>query len=126
MRQKNDDVRYIKLRWMKKEIFAIVLAMMLLVSCSDDMPADVAKTFIGQLAIWAEVIIALLAMLTGIGMIIFGCWLTYQGYTGEFQFFLKGPSLEASIANATPGILLILLGVIVIIMRGKTDIKIRK
>lgn len=111
---------------MKKEIVAIVLVMTLLASCSDDMPADVANSFAGLLAIWGEVIIAFLAMLTGIGMIIFGCWLTYQGYTGEFQFFLKGPSLEASIANATPGILLIVLGVVLIISRAKVDIKLRK
>ena len=75
---------------MTKEVIVIVLAITLLVSCRDDMPADVANSFAGLLAIWGEVILAFFAMLTGIGMIIFGCWLTYQGYTGEFQFFLKG------------------------------------
>ena len=97
-----------------------------LVSCSDDMHAGIANTFAGLLAIWGEVILAILAMLTGIGMIIVGCWLTYAGYTGDYQLFIKGGTLEASLANATPGVLLILLGVVVIMYRAKINIKLRK
>ena len=98
----------------------------LLVSCKEDMPADVANTFAGLLAIWGEVLVALFAMLTGIGMIIAGCWLTYEGYTGEYQLFIKADTLEANLVNATPGVLLIVLGVVVIIMRAKINIKLRK
>lgn len=90
------------------------------------MPAGIANTFAGLLAIWGEVILALLAMLTGIGMIIVGCWLTYAGYTGDYQLFIKGGTLEASLVNATPGVLLIVLGVVVIMYRAKINIKLRK
>lgn len=81
---------------MKNCKILIMLVMALsLVSCSDDMPAGIANTFAGLLAIWGEVILAILAMLTGIGMIIVGCWLTYAGYTGDYQLFIKGGTLEA-------------------------------
>ena len=105
-------------------LFALLA--MLLVSCKDDMPANIANTFAGMLAIGGEVVLALLAMLTGVGMIILGCWLTYLGYSGDFQLLIKGNSLEASLVNATPGALLIVLGVIVILWRAKINIKIRK
>ena len=112
---------------MKNCKILIMLVMALsLVSCSDDMPAGIANTFAGLLAIWGEVILAILAMLTGIGMIIVGCSLTYAGYTGDYQLFIKGGTLEASLANATPGVLLILLGVVVIMYRAKINIKLRK
>ena len=90
------------------------------------MPANIANSFAGLLAIGGEVILALLAMFTGIGMIIAGFWLTYEGYTGNFQLLIKGDSLEASIINATPGALLIVLGTILIIWRAKTNIRLRK
>ncbi len=110
---------------MRKLIFLFLLSVFL-VSCSDDMPASVANSFAGLVAIWGEVILAILAMFTGIGMIIAGCWLTYAGYTGDYQLILKGASLEASLANATPGVLLIVLGVVVILYRAKINIKLRK
>ncbi len=109
-----------------KQILLLLSVAMLMASCTDDMPSNIANTFAGLLAIWGEVLLALLAMLTGIGMIIMGCWLTYAGYTGDYQLFIKGASLEASLVNASPGVLLIVLGVIVIIYRAKINIKIRK
>jgi hypothetical protein len=114
-----------KLITMKKFVL-LLFVVTLLISCSDDMPASVANTFAGLVAIWGEVILAILAMLTGIGMIIVGCWLTYAGYTGDYQLFIKGGTLEASIVNATPRVLLIVLGVVVIIYRAKINIKLRK
>lgn len=95
-------------------------------SCYGDMPANMANSFAGLLAIWGEVILAVLAMFTGIGMIVVGCWLTYAGYTGDYQLFIKGGTLEASLVNATPGVLLIVLGVVVIMYRAKINIKLRK
>ena len=95
-------------------------------SCYGDMPANMANSFAGLLTICGEVVLALMAMLTGIGMIAMGCWLTYAGYTGDYQLFIKGASLEASLVNATPGVLLIVLGVVVIIYRAKITIKLRK
>ena len=110
---------------MKKYLILLLVAT-LLISCSDDMPANMANSLAGMIAICGEVILALLAMLTGIGMIIAGVWLTYLGYTGDYQLFIKGDSIEASLANATPGVLLIVLGVLVIIWRAKINIKLRK
>ncbi len=109
-----------------KKYLCLLFVTMLLVSCKEDMPANVANTFAGIVAIFGEVILALLAMLTGIGMVIAGIWLTYEGYTGEYQLFIKANSLEASLVNATPGVLLIVLGVLVIIWRAKINIKLRK
>ena len=108
-----------------KILIMLVMALSL-VSCTDDMPASIANSFAGLLAIWGEVILAILAMLTGIGMIIVGCWLTYAGYTGDYQLFIKGGTLEASLVNATPGVLFIVFGVVVIIYRAKINIKLRK
>lgn len=72
---------------MKKYLILIILTT-LLTSCSDDMPANIANSYAGMIAICGEVILALLAMLTGIGMIIAGVWLTYEGYTGDYQLFI--------------------------------------
>lgn len=118
-------IEYYTILLMRKLIFLLLISI-LLVSCKDDMPASIANTSAGLVAIWGEVILAILAMCTGIGMIAVGCWLTYAGYTGDYQLILKGVSLEASLVNATPGVLLIVLGVIVILYRAKIDIKLRK
>lgn len=109
-----------------KIILCVIIAVTILTSCTDDMPANMANSFAGLVAIWGEVILAILAMFTGIGMIAVGCWLTYAGYTGDYQLFIKGGTLEASLVNATPGVLLIVLGVVVIIYRAKINIKLRK
>lgn len=109
-----------------KTLLCLIIAVTVLVSCTEDMPASVANSVAGLLAIGGEVLLALLAMLTGIGMVIFGCWLTYEGYTGDYQLFIKSDTLEASLVNATPGVLLIVLGVLVIIWRAKLNIKLRK
>lgn len=116
---------YYTILLMRKLIFLLLIST-LLVSCKDDMPASIANTLAGLVAIWGEVILAILAMCTGIGMIAIGCWLTYAGYTGDYQLILKGASLEANLVNATPGVLLIVLGVVVILYRAKIDIKLRK
>lgn len=118
-------IEYYTILLMRKLIFLLLIST-LLVSCKDDMPASIANTSAGLVAIWGEVILAILAMCTGIGMIAVGCWLTYAGYTGDYQLILKGVSLEANLVNATPGVLLIVLGVVVILYRAKIDIKLRK
>ena len=118
-------IEYYTILLMRKLIFLLLIST-LLVSCKDDMPASIANTLAGLVAIWGEVILAILAMCTGIGMIAIGCWLTYAGYTGDYQLILKGASLEANLVNATPGVLLIVLGVVVILYRAKIDIKLRK
>ena len=109
-----------------KKLLILLIMAALLTSCTDDMPASIANTFAGLVAIWGEVILAILAMCTGIGMIAVGCWLTYAGYTGDYQLLIKGASLEASLANSTPGVLLIVLGVVVIMYRANINIKLRK
>ena len=111
---------------MKIKYLLLIFVATLFVSCQGDMPASIANTLAGVVAIIGEVILALFAMLTGIGMIIAGIWLTYEGYIGDYQLLIKGNSIEASLANATPGVLLIVLGVLVIIWRAKINIKIRK
>ncbi len=111
---------------LKKNFLIVLVLATLFMSCRDDMPASTANTFAGILAIGGEVILAILAMFTGIGMIAFGCWLTYAGYTGDVQLFIKSETLEASLVNATPGVLLIVLGTVIIIKRAKINIKLRK
>ena len=109
-----------------KKLFILLFIVTMFTSCYGDMPANMANSFAGLLTICGEVVLALMAMLTGIGMIAMGCWLTYVGYTGDYQLLIKGASLEASLVNATPGVLLIVLGVVVIIYRAKITIKLRK
>jgi len=120
------DIEANKFKLIMKKFVILFIAVSVLVSCTEDMPANMANSFAGLLAIWGEVILAILAMFTGIGMIAVGCWLTYAGYTGDYQLFIKGGTLEASLVNATPGVLLIVLGVVVIIYRAKINIKLRK
>ena len=120
------DIEANKFKLIMKKFVILFIAVSVLVSCTEDMPANMANSFAGLLAIWGEVILAILAMFTGIGMIAVGWWLTYAGYTGDYQLFIKGGTLEASLVNATPGVLLIVLGVVVIIYRAKINIKLRK
>ncbi len=104
-------------------LICFLLVLLMLTSCMD-MSEDIAATSAGQFAIYGAVILAFLIWVTGFGLIIAGCYLVYAGYTGDIQLIVESDTFAASIINASPGIILVILGVCIIIYRAKIDLHI--
>jgi hypothetical protein len=72
-----------------------------------------------------EFIIILLSMIAGWGMIIGGIVLMLLGLTGEVEFFIDAVDFKARILNASPGLVLTLIGAYVV-LKSRMDIKAHK
>ena len=78
------------------------------------MDATTAATFVGKLTIIFEFIMALLPVLGGLACIISGIYFIYVGFTGDIQLIVEGSTLSMKLINASPGIILVALGVIIL------------
>ena len=113
---------------MKNTIYPIVfLAFVVLIftSCKDDLDPGTANTLAGLFSLFIEFVWVILVALLGAGLVGLGFWLIYEGFTGDIQMFLAGEGIEAKIVNASPGIILVILGVF-LIWRSRPDIRIKK
>lgn len=98
---------------------------MLLTSCREDLDSGIANTLAGLLALIIEFFWVIIVTLLGAGLVGLGFWLIYAGFTGDIQMFIAGEGLEAKIINASPGLIVVILGVI-LIWRSRPDIRIKK
>lgn len=98
---------------------------MLLTSCREDLDPGIANTWAGLMALIIEFWWVIIVTLLGAGLVGLGFWLIYAGFSGDIQMFLAGEGIEAKIVNASPGIILVILGVL-LIWRSRPDIRIKK
>ena len=113
---------------MKKKIYFIMLLTLgglLFTSCKEDLDPGTANTLAGLFSLFIEFVWVILVALLGAGLVGLGFWLIYEGFTGDIQMFLSGEGIEAKIVNASPGIILVILGVL-LIWRSRPDIRIKK
>ena len=98
----------------KNWILLLIATTIFLSSCSTEMDAVTATTLVGKLAIIFEFIMALLPVLGGLACIVSGIYFVYEGFTGDIQLIVEGSSLSMKLLNASPGIILVALGVIIL------------
>ena len=114
---------------MKKELsnrwLLLAASMLLLSACSVDLDPSTANTAFGMQAIHYEFIIILISLIGGIGCIIAGIILTVLGFSGDIEWIVEVSGFTSRLINASPGIVLIILGAILII-KSRLDIKTRK
>lgn len=108
---KNHTIRYMKI---KNRILLVVAIMLLFTSCYAEMDAATATTFVGKITIIFEFIMALLPVLGGLACIVSGIYFIYEGLAGDIQLIVEGSSLSMKLLNASPGIVLVALGVIIL------------
>ena len=98
----------------KNRILLVLAITMLLTSCYAEMDAASATTCVGKLTIIFEFIMALLPVLGGLACIVSGIYFIYEGITGDIQLIVEGSTLSMKLINASPGIILVALGVIIL------------
>lgn len=91
-----------------------VCTSLFLCGCSAEMNAAVATTSVGKMTIIFEFIMALLPVLGGFACIVSGIYFIYVGLTGDIQLIVEGTSLSMKLINASPGIVLVAFGVILL------------
>jgi len=114
---------------MKKKIYFIMLLTLgglLFISCKEDIDPGIANSLAGLFSLFIEFASVIITALFGGVFAVLGFWLVYKGYTGEISLLMSGDGLEAKLLNASPGIILIALGFL-LIWRSRSDIpKIRR
>lgn len=95
-------------------ILFFVYLFFILFGCSAEMDAAVAATSVGKMTIIFEFIMALLPVLGGLACIVSGIYFIYAGLTGDIQLIVEATSLSMKLINASPGIVLVALGVILL------------
>lgn len=107
-------------RWL---LLAIVI--LLLSACSVDLDPSTANTMFGMQALHYEFIIVLISLIGGIGCIIAGIILTILGFSGDIEWVVEVSGFTSKLINASPGIVLIILGTILVI-KSRLNINTRK
>ena len=105
--------------------FSTLLIVVVLFTACSDIDPSIANTPFGMTSIHYEFIIILLSMIAGWGMIIGGIVLMLLGLTGEVEFFIDAVDFKARILNASPGLVLTLIGAYVV-LKSRMDIKAHK
>ena len=108
-----------------KIIVLILFCALLLCSCKDEIDPGTANTLAGLFSLFIEFCSVIVTALLGGAFALLGFWLVYKGYTGDINLLMSGDGIEAKLLNASPGIILIVLGFL-LIWRSRSDIRIKK
>lgn len=108
---------------MRIQIIYIIISLFLL-GCSAEIDPATAVTSVGKMTIIFEFIMALLPLLGGLACIISGIYFIYAGLTGDIQLIVEANTLSMKLVNASPGMALVALGVI-LLWRNHYKVKIR-
>lgn len=105
--------------------FPTLLTIVVLLTACSDIDPSIANTPFGMTAIHYEFIIILLSMIAGWGMIIGGIVMMFLGLSGEVEFFIDAVDFKARLLNASPGLVLTLIGAF-IVLKSRMNIKANK
>lgn len=103
----------------------LTLGGLLFTSCKEDIDPGIANSLAGLFSLFIEFASVIITALFGGVFAFLGFWLVYKGYTGEISLLMSGDGLEAKLLNASPGIILIALGFL-LIWRSRSDIRIKR
>lgn len=105
--------------FLKNKLFTILLSIicLLFVSCDISVSNNFPYQTSANLAIIFQFIIVLLSdIILGGGCLFAGIFLCYKGLTGNAVVMIELNSIKATIINCTPGMFLIIAGIIIIYM----------
>jgi hypothetical protein len=101
----------------KTLLLTILLTVVFIVGCSVDIDPSIANTKFGMNAIRYEYIIVLVSILGGYACIFAGLILTILGFTDSIEWFVEVAGITSRLVNASPGILLMIIGLIIILKK---------
>ena len=110
-----------KILIMKKVIIPGII-ITLLSSCAVNIDPSIINTPVGRQIISAEFITVIIGLVIGGICIIAGFILSILGVSGSVEWFLKAQSITAKLVNASPGVVLTIVGLI-IVLRNRLKIK---
>lgn len=109
--------------------FILLLICLILCNCSVSIDSDLANTVEGSKIInsivFQEFISFLLPFISGFLCLIGGFVLTVLGFSGHITWIVEMSGFTSKLINATPGILLMVLGTLIILSK-KYNVKIQK
>lgn len=103
----------------------VVMLLMTLVSCKEDLDPSVANTLFGLTALKYEFIITLLSLISGFTMVIGGLVLIGLGLNGNIEWIIQASDFQSRLLNSSPGLVLALAGAL-LIWRSRMNIKVTK
>ena len=103
----------------------IVMLMITLVSCKENLDPSIANTLFGLTALKYEFIIALLSLISGYTMVLGGLVLICLGLNGNIEWIIEASDFQSRLLNASPGLVLALAGAL-LIWRSRMNIKVTK
>ena len=105
--------------------YVVVMLLMTLVSCKEDLDPSVANTLFGLTALKYEFIITLLSLISGVTMVIGGLVLIGLGLNGNIEWIIQASDFQSRLLNSSPGLVLALAGAL-LIWRSRMNIKVTK
>lgn len=103
----------------------VVMLLMTLVSCKEDLDPSVANTLFGLTALKYEFIITLLSLISGFTMVIGGLVLIGLGLNGNIEWIIQASDFQSRLLNSSPGLVLALAGAL-LIWRSRMNVKVTK
>ena len=110
-------------------LFLIIFSFLCLCNCSLSIDPDLANTVEGSKiirdAVHIEFLSFLLPFISGTACIIGGIILTILGFSGNITWIVEVSGFTSRLANASPGIILIIIGALLICSK-KYEVRIQK
>lgn len=103
----------------------VVMLLMTLVSCKEDLDPSVANTLFGLTALKYEFIITLLSLFSGVTMVLGGLVLIGLGLNGNIEWIIQASDFQSRLLNSSPGLVLALAGAL-LIWRSRMIVKVTK
>lgn len=111
---------------MKPKTILLLSCLLILCGCAADIDPSVANTPAAHEAIKWVGLSAALCLGIGIFCIISGIVLVVMGINGSIDLSIELVGISTKLINASPGILLIIVGFIIILVKGEPSINITK
>lgn len=111
------------MKW--KRYYILLLLLVVLVSCKEDIDPSLANTQFGMLSLIFEFITVFAIIIGGYLLIIFGIIVLILGLSGNIDWVMESVGFSSHLVNASPGLVMIIVGAF-LVSRGKMDVKATK
>lgn len=110
---------------MKQKCILLLIAMLVLMSCRDELDPSIVNTTFGLTALKYEFVLALLSLISGFTMIIAGIVLMILGLSGNVEWIVQAADFQSRLINASPGLVLTFAGSL-LVWKSRMDVTARK